>query len=231
VVPANAWGIVFFLVLIAPGLLDDLLFESRSARAAESTFREISRVVLASLAFSAVPLFVLTVVGDLGMTDLLPDPSDWAQRGDSYLTGSYAPIAVALAVQVSASCGLVALWHRFRRRAVKPLVHKPAWAKVFRDDNPTGEAPQVRVRLTSGTVFWGTVADYTQTFDVSEREIVLAPPLATRGTGGVRQSMDERWARVVLKAADIESISVTYVEPSSAGREPVLEARGHRPTR
>jgi hypothetical protein len=212
VIPANAWGIVFFLVLVAPGLLDDLLFESRAARAAESTFREISRVVLVSLVFSAPPLLTLAIVGDRGGVSVLPDPSEWAARGDTYLVRSYVPIVVALIIQTATSCGLVWVWHRWSRRSTKPLIHKPAWTKVFRDDNPTDEPPEARVRLSSGTVFWGTVSDYTQTFNVADRELVLSPPLFTRKPGGTRTAMGERMARVVLKAEDIETIVVMYVD-------------------
>ena len=219
-IPTDAWGIVFFLVLIAPGLLDDLLFESRAARAAESTFREISRVVLVSLAFSAPPLLALAVVADRGGLSALPDPSEWAAEGDEYLLQSYAPIIVALAVQTAVYCGLVWAWHRWRRRSTQPLIHTPAWAKVFRLDNPTSQAPEARVRLHSGTVFWGTVSDYTQTFNVIDRELVLSPPLFSRAPQGTRRAMDERMARVVLKSEDIESIAVMYVESTAPQSDP-----------
>lgn len=46
-VPVNVWSAVFFMVLVAPGLLHDLMAETRTARHKESAFRKISRVVLA----------------------------------------------------------------------------------------------------------------------------------------------------------------------------------------
>ena len=216
-VPVNVWGIVFFLVLIAPGLLDDLLFESRAVRGAESTFREISRVVLASLAFSAVPLLLLTIVGDRGLASFLPDPSSWTHSGEQYAVENYGQIVFALVLQTTLSCGLVVLWHRIRRKDENVLTHKPAWVKVFRDENTSGEPPELRVKLNNGSVIWGTLADYTMSFDIDDRELVLAPPLFVRRAGGSRQPMGARMHRVVLRATNIESIAVTYVE-TTAGR-------------
>jgi hypothetical protein len=81
-----------------------------------------------------------------------------------------------------------------------------------RREASTGQPPELRVKLDSGSVIWGTLADYTQSFDIDDRELVLAPPLFVRKAGGSRQPMGPRMHRVVLRATTIESIAVTYVE-------------------
>jgi len=51
VVPSSWLSVVLFFLFIAPGLLLDLLSEQRRAGFSESAFREISRILLASLVF------------------------------------------------------------------------------------------------------------------------------------------------------------------------------------
>jgi MFS family permease len=61
-VPASWLAVLFFLLFVAPGLLFDLLSEKRCAGIAQSGFREISRVVLASILFSAIGAVAVAVV-------------------------------------------------------------------------------------------------------------------------------------------------------------------------
>jgi hypothetical protein len=56
--PPTWLSVVFFALLIAPGPLFDLLAEHRRVGAPESTFREVSQVVLASLVFSGLGFLV-----------------------------------------------------------------------------------------------------------------------------------------------------------------------------
>ena len=58
-VPSTWLSVLFFLLLVAPGAL--FLLQRRTA-IADSAFLEISRIVLASLAFSGVAFLVLAVV-------------------------------------------------------------------------------------------------------------------------------------------------------------------------
>ena len=61
-IPTNWLTVVLFLVLVAPGLLFDLLSERRRASVTESAFREASRVILASLIFDLFAFAVLAVI-------------------------------------------------------------------------------------------------------------------------------------------------------------------------
>lgn len=155
---------------------------------------------------------MLTIAGERRVVSFLPDPSSWSQAGGRYAVENYGQVVFALMLQTALSCGLVVLWHRVRRKDDNVLTHKPAWVKVFRDENTSGEPPELRVKLNNGTVIWGTLADYTMSFDIDDRELVLAPPLFVRKAGGSRQPMASRMHRVVLRATTIESITVTYVE-------------------
>lgn len=213
-VPANLWSAIFFLVLVAPGLLYDLLSETKLTRPKESTFREVGRVVLASLAFSAAPLLLLTSIGDANWTDALPDPSRWAQDGSAYTVDNYGPIVFALVLQTGLSCGLVSGFHLWRHGRSPSLGSIPTWRKVFRDDNPSRIAPVARVKLSSGTVYEGTVADYTQSFE-DGRDLVLAPPLKFKPAGGRMSDVPSAWQRMVIAREQIESVTVRYPSAES----------------
>jgi Family of unknown function (DUF6338) len=55
VVPGSWLSVLLFFLLVAPGLVFDLLSQRRRAGSPESGFREVSRVVLSSLASPASP--------------------------------------------------------------------------------------------------------------------------------------------------------------------------------
>jgi hypothetical protein len=57
-VPSGWLTVVLFLLLVSSGLLFDLLAVRRRTGPAESAFHETSRIVLASLGFTAVVLTV-----------------------------------------------------------------------------------------------------------------------------------------------------------------------------
>ena len=52
-VPSSVAAVLCFMLLVAPGLLFDMLAARRRAGTPESAFHEASRVVLASLAYDA----------------------------------------------------------------------------------------------------------------------------------------------------------------------------------
>jgi hypothetical protein len=209
VVPVNVWSAVFFLVLVAPGLLYDLLVETRISRTKESAFREIGRVVLASLAFSALPLLLLTIVGDLGWIVLLPDPSEWAASGASYAVNNYAPIVVSLVLQCFSSCLLVAGFYWFKYKGRPKLNPTPVWRKVFRDDNPSMVAPVARVKTLSGRTYEGVLAAYTQGFE-QDRDLVLSPPLKIKPPGLPMTDLPVGWQRVIIPSSSVDTITVRY---------------------
>jgi hypothetical protein len=72
VVPSSWLSVVLFFLFIAPGLLLDLLSEQRRAGFSESAFREISRILLASIVFSGFAFSVLAIVREV-QPERMPD--------------------------------------------------------------------------------------------------------------------------------------------------------------
>lgn len=210
-VPSTWLSAVLFVVLIAPGLLFDLLAERRRAGAPESAFREASRVVLASLVFSSLGLGVVDLVRTVEPT-WMPDADRLVAEPHQYLVEHYRLILGALLLGGSVALGAAWLAHwLLSRKYGSGLRTLSSWRKVFRDELPAGvAAPHVRVRLTNGTVFTGLVAQYTADLDLADREIVLAPPLFSRTGANKLTPLPVEWQRLILPASSIESIAVQY---------------------
>lgn len=213
-VPGTWLSGLFFVVLVAPGLLFDLLSERRRAGVAESTFREISRVVLASVAFSGLSLAILAV-GRAVVPSWLPDPRQLFFGGDlaSYLAGHYRLVLRALVAEVAiALLAAVGLHLILTRRAGGATIRFVSpWTKVFRHECPAGYRPEARVRLNDGTMYVGAVGHFTSDLEPEGRELVLVPPLWSKSpTDATLAAVPEEWQRIVIRATNIDSLTVRY---------------------
>jgi len=99
-VPGSWLSVLLFFLLVAPGLLFDLLSERRRVGSPESTFREISRVVLSSLAFSGVAFAVLVILR-IVHPSWLPDPRRLLEPKGSYARDHYRLLFRTLVLEVS----------------------------------------------------------------------------------------------------------------------------------
>jgi Family of unknown function (DUF6338) len=99
-VPGSWLAVLLFLLLVAPGLLFDLLSQRRRAGSPESGFREVSRVVLASLAFSSIAFAVLVIVRTVHPA-WMPDPRRMLEPKASYGRDHYRLLLRTLILQAS----------------------------------------------------------------------------------------------------------------------------------
>lgn len=208
--PSTWVSVVFFVLLIAPGLLFDLLAERRRVGLSESAFREASRVVLASLGFSALGLLLIGMIRVVhppwmpSLRHLFGDPH-------SYIANNYDLILRALVIEAAvALAAAVGLHWLLARGADAPLQHRSTWSRVFVDERPADCVPHVRAALSSGTVYVGRVAHFAADLELADRELVLAPPLFVKRAGGELTEMPTEWQRVVLPASSIDIIAVQY---------------------
>lgn len=212
-VPSTWLSVVLFLLLVAPGLFFDLLAERRRVGVPESTFREASRIVLASLFFSGLGVLVLIVLRVLIPTWML-DPDRLINEGGAYITDHFQLVFYAFGVW--AIVAFLTAWgaHAFfaRRHGVR---FRPVstWQKLIRDECPAGYVPHARVRLTNGTVYLGRVEHYTADLDLADRELVLVPPLFSKTGDRPLAPIPKEWQRVVVHGSAIESIAVQYAPP------------------
>lgn len=68
--------------------------------------------------------------------------------------------------------------------------------------------------MSDGSVWAGRVVSFSPDLELEHRELVLGPPLTMRGaTGKALIDVPDEFQRVVLKNADIFSVSVQYERP------------------
>jgi hypothetical protein len=212
VVPSTWFAVVLFVLLVAPGLAFDLWSARRRVGVAESAFREAGRVVLASLVFSTIGL-VLVFAVQAWTPRLMPDLPRLASSKDaSYAVQHHWRVLVAIAIFAIGSFGTAAIVHCRLSRGKPKLRSVSAWTEIFRNDCPPGHNPQLRVRLTDGTIYFGELSDFTHDLDFGDRELVLGPPLYSRasGEGKTLKAMDEQWERVVVHGPSIAAVTVRY---------------------
>lgn len=208
--PESWLSLALFAFLVAPGLVFDLLASRRRVGRAESTFREISRVILASTAFSTVGLLVVALVGTL-RPSWMPDTRQLLTRPDPYVYDHLARVIGALAIQLIVALGTALLVHTvLARRSGSSLRAVSPWRRALRHDAPEATAPHVRIRLRSGTVYVGRVNHYTAEMEVADREIVLSPPLFSKTGLAALTPLPPRWQRLIISGSEIESMAIEY---------------------
>jgi hypothetical protein len=209
-VPSSWTSLLLFALLVAPGLLFDLLATRRRTGASESTFREISRVVLASTVFSSLGIAGVGLL-TLWKPDWMPDPRLVLLESSSYVVDNIGRTLVAVATQLTVSLAAALAAHLFlASRSDAALRSVSAWTRVFRDDAPRGCSIYLRLSLNTGVIVLGRLAHSTASLEWDDREIVLSPPLYSRAAGGALQPVPSGWQRIIIPSSSIQAISVAY---------------------
>jgi hypothetical protein len=212
-VPGSWLAVLLFFLLVAPGLAFDLLSQRRRTAVSESTFREISRVILASIAFSGVALAILATVRATIEPMWLPDPAALLRDGARYAKANYQALAWTLVAGVIFSVTLAGITHLILARIAggARIRQRSAWTRVFKADCPPARFPYARIRLDDGSVYAGKVQDYSPDIETADREIVLGPPFLRSKIGdGALTDIPKVYERVVIPGSAIRAISVAY---------------------
>ncbi len=210
-VPGSWLAALLFLLLVAPGLLFDLLSQRRRAGSPESTFREVSRVVLSSLAFSGVAFAVLVIVRIVHPA-WMPDPRRLLEPRGSYARDHYQLLFRTLVLEASLALAAVWAWHLILAKRQSGATIRPvsAWTQVFKRDRPKDHDTYARVRLHDGVVYSGLVAHFSADLEVDGRELILAPPLASSTSDKPTTALPVVYQRVVIRGSAIDVLSVEY---------------------
>lgn len=242
--PSNWLSALLFTILIAPGLVFDLLSSTRYTRAKESAFREVSRITLSATVFSSAGLAAAAwashehpgVFLDLDATLRV----GWAYVADNQIAAAWSlglAMGVAVALALIVDCLL-------RLRASK-LVLKSAWTLAFKPEWPSNRTQWLRetvsepvrkfftahrvwvtgprrdayvtIVLSDGSSVRGTVLYFTSDHEIGERELVLQKPiqiLAPNQPAGTHYATTKLEA-MVLKSEDIVRIGVRYPQRDS----------------
>jgi Family of unknown function (DUF6338) len=209
-VPTTWLAVLFYVLLVAPGLLYDLLAERRRAKISESAFREASRTVLASLIISIISFSILAVIR-WAHPAWMPDPNRLLGGAGDYIARHYRLILRTLLLEGGIALGIAGGFQWARTRRVRARLRPVStWTKVFREECPQGFLPYVQVRLANGMTYVGQVGHFTADLETSDRELVLVPPLYVKKPDGQLKDMASEWQRIVVSGESVESLVVQY---------------------
>jgi hypothetical protein len=180
-IPDTFGTILTFLAFVAPGLLFELLREQRRPATEESTFREASRIALASLAFTLTALLLMLGVRQL-VPQIVADPSTWLVEGHLYLKDHFSLAMISVLVELVIAMSLTVTVDSLLRRSPHGSIRGGGvWFHQFRVRCPNGATPWLHVRLADETEIWG--------FLVLQRHFVImlvVPVVAGSGSRGRR---------------------------------------------
>jgi Family of unknown function (DUF6338) len=222
-VPPATWlSVLFFFIFIAPGLLFELLSERRRGGISESAFREISRVVLASILFSGLAFAILAVVRTVRAT-WMPDPSRLISSPSVYGAKHYGLVLWALLAEVLLALAAVVVTHSaLAYKQGAPVRRVSTWRHVFKESRPPGADVFVRVRLSNGMVYVGEVAAFTVDPSDDAGELVIAPPIFSKTGDNKLTPVPGIYQRVVIPRSAIEVLSVEYRQRHAASPSPSI---------
>lgn len=221
--PSGWVSVVLFIFFIAPGLLFEQLASKRRAAIKESAFRETSRIVLASLWFSAVGVAAVGLVGLAGHR-IVPPPAELLADPGLFLRHHYWSVARGLGIAFFVAFVAVYVTHGILAwRSDTRLRTTSMWRDTFRPAGlETNSIPFVRVKLTDGSFVLGYVRDYSAEVELADRELVLRPPLFTQGKDESSPSpLGEPWQRMILRGSTVERIDV-FLHKDAASPEDIL---------
>lgn len=217
-IPGSWFALASFFALVAPGVLYDLLASRRRVQRQETALRELGRVILASLIFTAVGLGAAAAASAvrpttfMGLSTLAFGTRDDLQAASG---AAAATISVALAVSLGAAWAFERLRGRGQSRTI---TDDSGWRQALRGDlDQQSQTAYVRVRLLGGSTYWGRVRSYTADFELADRELVLAPPLFAKPPGGPSGPLPDEWQRLVIHGAQVASMAVAYVPFTAPG--------------
>lgn len=228
-VPTGGASAILFLAFVAPGLVFQLRSERRFARAEESTFREISRVVLASVLFSGTALLLYLLGHVAGLSrwpqgGVFVDFDKWIAEPADYFEDHYVRVLFGIALQCGVACAIALVTQSvLHRKEPARLVAISPLTKIFRRDAPPGCYPLARLKLKSGTVYVGRVSDFSSALSPDARDVVLSPPIQAQSPSGTLRPVPSGWQRLWIPGTEIESVTVQYVSTDS-GTSPLPDS-------
>lgn len=231
-IPTTWLAILSFFLFVAPGVLYDLESARRRVGVRESTFREVSRVALASTVISSLALLIVEAVGAWWAPGVFPPPDDIVRGGQRYLVedigGASRTAAlffvVALTLAYAASLAI-------HRRTPGRIKYTSMWHAAFRLDRPARGEPHVRAQLSDGSVWYGRVKYFSPDHEVADRDLMLSPPIAVAHASGDSddeggsesasgtarpKELNRVWQRVILKGTEIQAMAVKYVDSETS---------------
>jgi hypothetical protein len=210
--PGTWVSLLLFLLFIAPGLFYDLRSERRKPGEEETTFREAGRVALSSVLLSGSSFLLFALASCLAPTWFI-DLAQYVKSPTTYIGQHFWLATRSLAYQEVLALGLAeaAAYVQNRRYGGPTISPIGVWFRVFHAERPANHEVYVRVRLTDGSAYAGTLKSYTSDINNDSRDISLGYPIRFRKAGKAEwNDFGKIKQRMVINESQIRTIDVEY---------------------
>ena len=223
-VPSTAGGLVGLLLVLAPGIWYELIRQRSRPGRGDSTFVEVSRILLAGV---LVSLTVLILLGGFRAIDprLLADPQALLSQ-PGYPAAHLGLLAWTLACFLVLAMTIPAVWLYTTpgRNAHAEIRQESLWVSYFdripRQDAhekglPPPEFTYLQVRMASGVLYRGRLAAYDNGLGLDDRELTLSQPnLITKPVDEPWESLaPDGWSVVIIRGTEIKDLWVLNYAP------------------
>lgn len=245
--PQTAATLAAFLLLVVPGLVFELLRQTRRPAFEQSSLEEIGRIVVASVVLdtAAGALLLLLAVKVRGP---LLQIGEFARPPEHHTYWRDHPVVVllSLALEVGLATlfgvlvhrslnredgdGLAARVRRFLERVVRhragESIERPAmWWTMFRRVRPAGAMTEVVIKKKSGEQVKGVLAAYSPS--PAGADIAIRQPIV-RLEGNAVDAVPDRWPLVIVRGDEISEVAVRW--PPDDGNDLAGRPRRHLPS-
>ncbi|MFE0025890.1 DUF6338 family protein [Amycolatopsis sp. NPDC059021] len=211
-VPSTTAAVVVFLLMVAPGIAFELLWQTTRLRREESTFVEISRVLFTGVVFSGVAVTLVAVLGAVVPGAAADLPALLRDTAKYVAANPVLTLISLVAVVLLALCFAVATHDLLTPDAARRILQETAWHNVFDRLAVPGVRVFLSVQLKDGTTITGYSAGYSTESDPAKRDLVLTAPLSIRQPEAEEaEALEEDWQTLVLPGAEIRTIAAAYV--------------------
>jgi Family of unknown function (DUF6338) len=230
VVPATVGGVVTLVLLVLPGLAFELMRQRRRWGRGDSTFIEISRVLVAGLSLGGITYTVLAGISVLGPQSIVSLPGLFTNKSwllHHLLVAGWTAWAYGLVSVTLAALAAVILPSA---NAAGSIQMESSWVTCFerlpraiQEAQRLQSVPDARlsVRLNDGTVYVGNRAEYSGDLPSDDRELVLTGPLIYLPPG--KPATDAKplhqWQRLIIRGGQINDILVQYIPNTKTTKE------------
>lgn len=210
--PESWTALLIFLLAVIPGLAFDGFSQRRRPNVDESSFREASRVIQASVGLALPGLAVASLFYVIVSGGTAPNLVAIFSGDSVYFEREYWPLLIGVCGYLlgSVGAGFALNWVFGRIHGATLTASHSQWRQVFRGDRPVESDTFVRVAMVSGESWSGLVGYYSADLEVAGRELVLRAPIARASGFSSNFIPVDGIGALILRGDNIESIQVFY---------------------
>lgn len=212
--PSTFVGLVFFVVCLVPGFVYTAARDVRLPERTSSTFRESTRVLLASLAFDGMILGVFGLIR-AAVPSHTPDTGRLVREGWGYVQDDYGRLTLWFCALLAAAAGAALAAARLLPRGPGPLSVESSWWLLFGryPDQAGAKCTYVSCELVDGSSLAGVLKHFAhQAEETGDRELALTAPLTYRPHAGAPSGPLTGHQLVTVSARQIKFLTVTYLD-------------------